>query len=339
MLSSQLMAERLLTVHLPGGSVDDVKDALGDFEPSSLWSLAHDGGSETSVLLDAEDTGDVLDRLESAFGGREGYRVIVLTVTASLPLPDEEDEEDEENQLFTRGRVSRAELFSALDGTISIGWLFVTMIILSSVVAAIGMARDNVAVIVGSMVIAPLLGPNMALSLATTLADTDLGRRAVKAGLTGTVVALAFACAVGALFPEALGADEITSRTAVNLSDVALALASGAAGALSFTTGVPSALIGVMVAVALLPPLVASGMLLGGGLLTAAGGAFLLFMCNVICVNLAGVGTFLVQGIRPATWLEAKNARRATAIAVITWIVLLGVLIAVIMLGTKEPLI
>jgi uncharacterized membrane protein len=62
-----------------------------------------------------------------------------------------------------------------------------------------------------------------------------------------------------------------------------------------------SVVIGVMVAVALLPPLVAFGLLMGNGQPALATGALSLFLMNLICVNLAGVGTFLVQGIRPAT--------------------------------------
>lgn len=307
----------------------------------SLWSVMHEEGCETSVLVDADDSEAALDKLENAFGRRENFRVVVLSVTASLPLQvrdEEEDKNGKEDELATRGRVSRAELFSSIDSSLAGDGLYIVMVVLSAVVAAIGMARDNVAVIVGSMVIAPLLGPNMAMSLATTLADFGLAKRAARVGLLGTAVALIFAYAVGWAFPAALQADEILGRTSVNLSDVALAFASGAAGALSFTTGVPSALIGVMVAVALLPPLVAAGMLLGGELYGLAGGAFLLFACNVICVNLAGVGTFLIQGVRPNSWREVRSARRTTLIAGVTWLALLGLLFAVILAGADWQL-
>jgi hypothetical protein len=99
----------------------------------------------------------------------------------------------------------------------------------------------------------------------------------------------------------------------VGLGDIAVALASGCAGALAFTTGVSATLIGVMVAVALLPPLVTFGLLLGGGNLDLATGALSLFLMNLICVNLAGVATFLVQGIRPASWWEKDQAGNAIA--------------------------
>ena len=95
--------------------------------------------------------------------------------------------------------------------------------------------------------------------------------------------------------------------------------------------GLPSALIGVMVAVALLPPLVTFGMLLGLRLSrTCTGGALLLLSVNIICVNLAGVATFLFQGVRPRTWWEENRAKKSTRIAIFIWTLLLLILIVVI---------
>ena len=91
--------------------------------------------------------------------------------------------------------------------------------------------------------------------------------------------------------------------------DIVLALASGAAGALSFTSGVPGSLIGVMVAVALLPPLMVFGLLVGDGQFQMSLSAFLLLMTNVVCVNISGVAMFLAQGVRPNSWWEEKKQK------------------------------
>jgi len=122
-------------------------------------------------------------------------------------------------------------------------------------------------------------------------------------------------------------------RIQVGPGDSALALASGCAGVLAFTTGAPATLVGVMVAVALLPPLVTSGLLLGSGHWTAAQGALLVFLTNVICVNLSGIVTFLFQGVRPLTWWETQKARRATRIAIAIWVLLLLALSGMILLS------
>jgi uncharacterized membrane protein len=90
-----------------------------------------------------------------------------------------------------------------------------------------------------------------------------------------------------------------------------------------------------MVAVALLPPLVAFGLLLGGGYPELATGALTLFLMNLVCVNLAAVTTFLVQGIRPATWWEKDRAAKATRIAIGLWAVLLAALVGLVLLLRK----
>ncbi len=100
----------------------------------------------------------------------------------------------------------------------------------------------------------------------------------------------------------------IALRTDVAIAGILLAFASGIAGSIAFTTDVSSALIGVMVAVALLPPLAVFGLLLGAGYYYLATGAFLLFLVNFVCINLAGVITFYVQKIRPLHTWEALKA-------------------------------
>ncbi|MCB9898641.1 MAG: DUF389 domain-containing protein, partial [Planctomycetes bacterium] len=117
-----------------------------------------------------------------------------------------------------------------------------------------------------------------------------------------------------------------------DLSDIALALAAGAAGSLAFTSGVSGVVVGVMVAVALLPPLVVAGLLAGSGHWTLAARALVLLLTNVTCVNLAAVATFILRKVRPRTWWEGERAKKATRIAVTTWIVMLGVLLALMWL-------
>jgi uncharacterized hydrophobic protein (TIGR00341 family) len=243
-----------------------------------------------------------------------------------------ENTQDQPRQV---ARVSREELYDDVSESIRVSSRYVIMVVLSTVVAAAGMLRNDVAVIIGAMVIAPLLGTNVALSLATTLADLALARRAVLINALGLCVALVISLALGWLLPVSLSSSELAARTSVSISDVGIALAAGVAGALAFTGGTAMATIGVMVAVALLPPWVAAGLLLGAGNWQAASGALLLFGCNVICVNLAGVVTFLVQGLRPTNWREAQQAKWASRIALSIWLGLLGLLVLLIILAER----
>jgi uncharacterized hydrophobic protein (TIGR00341 family) len=127
---------------------------------------------------------------------------------------------------------------------------------------------------------------------------------------------------------------EIVSRMHVSYGDIVLASASGAAGTLSFTAGVSATLIGVMVAVALLPPLMVFGLLLGAGHVHESINAFLIFAINIVCLNISGVVMFLFQGIRPNSWWEATRARKQTKIAIVVWMSLLAILVLLIKLQT-----
>jgi uncharacterized hydrophobic protein (TIGR00341 family) len=297
-----------------------------------------DGEVLVRILLDAEQSEAVLDLLEQRYTGAEGNRVVILPVEATLPRAAPEPKAapgQPPPQEKSPERIGREELYEDIKDAARCSRVYLAMVVLSTIVAAVGLYYNSVAIIIGAMVIAPLLGPNVALSLGTTLGDLSLLRRALLTALAGIATTMVLSAIIGVLVHVNPASPEVASRTGVGLGDIAVALASGCAGALAFTTGVSATLIGVMVAVALLPPLVTFGLLLGGEHPVLAMGALSLFLMNLICVNLAGVMTFLVQGIRPAIWWEKDRAVKATRIAIGLWVVLLAALGGMILLLRK----
>ncbi|MFW6188986.1 MAG: TIGR00341 family protein [Planctomycetota bacterium] len=347
------MALRLIEMACPEQKREEVEELVGQFDPLNLWhDRLMDEQILVKILMPAERAEAILDRLESVYGRVEGFRLILTEVQAAVPRPEPEEEEPEEETAEGGGpepavqRVSRHELEAEMGASSRPTRIFLALILISSVVAAIGMWRNNVAVIVGAMVIAPLLGPNMALAFAATLGDGRLGRRALRTNLTGIAAGFVVAVALGLFLPlhwrvpEALRElegglylPELIIRTQVGLADIVLALGAGAAGALAFTTGIHTPLVGVMVAVALLPPLVAAGLAVGSAQWRMGLGAGLLFLTNLICINLAGVATFVLSGIHPRTWWEANRARRASRRVLVLWVLLLAALVVVILLS------
>lgn len=338
------MALRQIEIFIPSKGEFRIQEALKDLPFLGSWQERYSKDFiQIKILLEAENSELVLDKLEQKISQMEGYRIILLPVEATLPKPKPEKEEvpeekepvPEEKLNEKTIRISREELYSDIEETIKQTRMFIILAFLSSVVAAIGVLQNNIAVIIGAMVIAPLLGPNVALSLATTLGDIDLAKRALKANIKGVLTVLSFSTLIGFMFKVDPTIPELISRTKVTSGDVILALAAGSAAALSLTTGVQSALIGVMVAVALLPPLVVFGLLLGQGEWILATGAMLLVLTNLICINLSGVVTFLAQGIRPRKYVDADRARKTTMIALALWTFLLALLVVLIILSQK----
>ncbi len=345
----ETMPLRLIQVLLPADSAESMEAVLDGLEILDWWTTPLPGERlEVDILAASEEVEAVMDKLEGRFSVLEKWRLILKPVDATLPRPKEPPKEDkkeegkgepqaapgeEEKKAKKTGRVNREELYATVRDGIGSPLSYSVMILLSAIVAAFGLTHDDVAVIIGAMVIAPLLGPNMALALATTLGDRDLAKKALHANLLGIGLAAVLSLAVGFFFRPDPSIHAMAARTSPQLDSLLLALASGTAGAFALTGGGANTLIGVMVAVALMPPLVTFGMLLGANHPKPALGALLLFLANLISVNLAGVATFLARGVHPRSWWEAEKARKASRRAVILWVLLLLALAAVLYLA------
>jgi uncharacterized hydrophobic protein (TIGR00341 family) len=335
------MALRLIEVFLPVEHGARLQERMCKDGVVAYWTeKLSEQQMLVRALLQVEDTEPFLDRLEEDLGGTD-FRAVLVPVEATIPRlePKKEQQaaaevaasEEAETEEAPSPRISREELYQQINEGAQLTRTFVVLVALSAVVAAVGVAYNNVTVVIGAMVIAPLLGPNVALSLATTLGDMELAKSAAKTDVVGILVVLAVAIPMGFLVLVDPRVGEIQTRLHVQLKDVVLALASGSAGVLSMAAGASAALIGVMVAVSLLPPLVTFGLLIGAGHMDIAMDALLLFITNVICVNLAGVVTLLAQNVRPRTWWEEGRAKKAIRIAISLWVVLLLMLVAVIL--------
>lgn len=291
-------------------------------------AVDEDGMQFMRLLVSDDKVQRALDLLQSVLGAQTCAHIVVLPVEVALPRQSEEESEQEDAAV-----AAREALYAGVERDARLGPNYVILVLLSTVVAAIGMLKDNISAIIGAMVIAPLLGPNLAFGLSTALGDLPLMRKAVGSLLAGVALAVAASAAIGAFVPHGLlHSQELMARTVTGYDTVVLALASGAAAALSLTTGLSSVLVGVMVAVALLPPAAALGLFLGAGDLPSAVGAGLLLAINVVCVNLASKLVFLFKGIRPRTWVDKARARRANVIYIGMWLVTLLILMGVIFL-------
>ena len=277
------------------------------------------------LLVSNDELQETLDLLQHLLGAQPTARVVVLDVESYQPKPEPTDKEKRES-----ARASRESLYEQTARGADLDFDYVLLVVLSTVVAAIGLLEDNVAVVIGAMVIAPLLSPNIALCLATTLGDLALMRRAIVTMLAGIGMAIGLSAVVGALWQGSLESQELILRTQAGWDSAALALASGAAAVLSLTSGLSSVLVGVMVAVALLPPAATVGIMLGSGQASMALGAALLLAINVVCVNLAGKLVFLFRNVRPRTWLEKEKARNAMIVYVLGWVVALALLLVAV---------
>ncbi|MEF2143925.1 MAG: TIGR00341 family protein [Desulfovibrionaceae bacterium] len=341
------MSLRLVEIVVNDAGKDRVLAELDKLEDDRFVSWSAGGEEENEplrarILMESQAAAGLLDKLEKLFSGEKGFRIVVYPVQATIPRLEEETEDVENNngKEPTNGQrkeaIIREELRASVQEGAELTPVFALLAVLSSVVASIGLLRDAPAVVIGAMVIAPLLGPNVGLALATVLGDVNLSRTSLKTFGAGILLVVIPAFLLGAILGLEPSA-ELSARTGVGLSDLALALAAGVAGIVSLSQGAATALVGVMVALALVPPLAACGLFAGAGAQAPALQAGLLALTNVVCLNLAGVLTFALRGVRPLRWVEQKKARSAMLRALLFWTVLLLAVGTVIFLNTRLP--
>lgn len=321
---------RLITAAFPEGMADTVSATLAS-HPEANWTVSpsKDGRCEAQLVIETQKSQSVIDKLQSVLTSADEWRIVVLPVEAAvLPTPSAEEVEAETKQ--AKNVALREEIYQDVRRGADLNIDFLTLTFLSAVVAALGINADNVAAVIGAMVIAPLLGPLLAFSFGSAIGNPQLMRQSAQTALAGLAVGFLTAFGLGATIDVDLNSSELLSRTELGLDSVALALASGAAAALSVLTGISSVLVGVMVAVAILPPSVAVALLLGAGEVSLALRAFALLATNIVCVNLASQLVFALKGVRPRTWLERRSAKRSTQINLGVWAALLVALVAII---------
>ncbi len=327
------MSFRLVEIFHQKGDPEDLKFLLQDIPVREFWAdTLPDGKTNIRLLIRARDVDRVIDVFQSFFKDKGSYRIVVLPVDASVPREEdvEEDQEAEtgENEETAESAqedgIGLEELYQKISPSAVLSKRFMWLVLLSSIVAAIGLLKDDVAVIIGSMVIAPLLGPFVGLSLASVMGDIQLLKRSLPTIAVGALTAVFIGLLAGFFAPTSMAfSHEVLSRSQVDFLFILLAIASGIAGAYSLTQDMPETLVGVMMAVSILPPLVASGIMLSKHMVIQASGAFILFLINAVCINLSGVVTFAANGIRPLKIWQAERAKKALVFSIIVWILCL----------------
>ncbi len=188
---------------------------------------------------------------------------------------------------------------------------------MSAVIATLGLLMNNVSVIIGSMLVAPLLSPILALTLGFNIRDGKLIKRSfktlTKASIYAIIVSL-FTTILFSYFAEGVTLfgdkfnTEILSRTEFNLLFLLVAIAAGATTAFArMKPELNDSLPGTAIAIALVPPLATIGIMLGATHWVFAFRAFLLFLLNAVGIMFGAYFIFHEMGIHQ----KKKVAERA----------------------------
>lgn len=310
-----------------------------------------DTSATISLPLPANAVEPIQKELDDLDLGEEMYTVVVEpeTVTSDR-LGASDNLYDQVEGLGYQG-ISRSELHSKAADLTPDPVIYSLMTAISAVVATAGVLLEATAVLVGAMVIAPLIGPPMATSVATVIDDDKLFVRSLKfqamGGLMAVTSAVVFALVIRSteFIPSGLDIDaalKLSTHTAPSFLLVVIALSAGFAGAISLSTNAEVGLVGVMIAAAVIPPVGIVGVGVAWGRPTAVLGAAAVVLLNILAINLAAIICLWYLGYHPQSWSDLRKARSTMlrrVIVLATAVILLTTFLAHLTTGTLDDLI
>jgi uncharacterized hydrophobic protein (TIGR00341 family) len=253
----------------------------------------------------------VLERFEAAGHGEHAYTVVADATSAlSENMGEVEDRfvvgEEEDSSIAVE------ELRSQTLGLLPDAFTYYLLTFLSAVVATAGLLLDSPALVVGSMVIAPLVGSALTASVGTILTEQDMIAKGFKTQVKGLglailgSVAFGYVLKSGLFLPPSLSPSttaQIAQRISPGLLSLIIGVCAGAAGAVGIATGISAALVGVMIAAALIPAAAAVGIGIVWAAPAIAFGALVLLVVNAASIHVSGVAVFWYLGYRPERWV------------------------------------
>lgn len=211
-------------------------------------------------------------------------------------------------------------------------WL---LLVLSAVIAAAGVVGDSTATVIGAMIVAPLMTPILGIVLATTLGDRANLARCWALVIGGALAAVAIGYSIGLLVPSPVIAEtnpQVAGRVTPDLIDLLAALATGVVGAVALIRkDISDTIVGVAIAISLVPPLSVVGLTLQAREWGEALGALLLFVTNVAAILGTGVVVMILYRLSRSAQTprsDGRGRRLHPLVSILVSLALIGVPLA-----------
>ena len=170
--------------------------------------------------------------------------------------------------------------------------VFLVLTVGATLIATLGLLANSPGVVIGAMVVAPWIMPLQAMAFEIAQGRLAMVGRALRTLLVGVAICVLLAMAVGHLVSFPSFGSEVMNRTSPNLLDLGIALVAGAVAMFAkLRKDALSALAGLAIAVALVPPICVVGILLASAYWGQAYGALLLFTTNLLGILVGAMAT------------------------------------------------
>ncbi len=296
---------RQLQVSVPKKFKDEVEEILEGYSSDISSSEAEKNDekvAEFTVTAESDQIDDLTEELKAVEDLESGDLSIRVLEQESLIKKGQP----------TRGgasMLSQEEIYSKAQEAATFNKAQWGLIGLSSAIAAYGLALDNLIVVIGAMMLAPMLSPFVSGAISLSVGDRRLMTESLRSGVTSVLIAVAVSFIAVLALPVNMN-PTLQLVAASGIVNIFLSLLVGAAAALTFATGLRDQIAGVAVAIALVPPLASVGIGLKMQNMFFVAQTASIASINILSVIIAGYLTFRLLGIRPETYYKKKEAEK-----------------------------
>lgn len=326
---------RSIQVHVPREESIGVQTILSNHElVQRAKSFTSSDGEEVMISFVCADKhlSEVLQSLDNTGLGHEFGSIDIIALQSTIPMLDKATSSEGKRRKYNlTDRRTVREIEEAIHSGLHLTFDYILLICIAAIIAAVGLITDSAVIVVAAMLVSPLMGPILGVAFGIAVGRKDLVKLGLRNELWGVAICLILGAIVGALailFFAPLGvpalthmtgnkplvSDEMTSRGQVLslLSGFCLALPSGIGVALATTNAAVSALVGVAISSALLPPVINSSIAITMGIIYHFGHSeqnldeifwrvgfysFLLFLVNFVTIIIFALLTFRIKGV------------------------------------------
>lgn len=311
-----------IQVNVPEDNSESVKEVLDQYS-SDIYSVEGERNSEETVIFHATVESTAIDEITSELKNIKDIELGDLVIRV---LNEEALIEKGQKTRGSSSMLSQEEVYSKAQESATFNKPQWALMALSSAIAGYGLMLDNIAVVIGAMMLAPVLSPLVSSAISLTIGDKTLLMDSFRTSLFAIPIAVAVSSVAVLPFDAAIN-PTMTLIVSAGIPNILLSLFVGAAAALAFVTGLRDQIAGVAVAIALVPPLAATGIGLSMQDYLFTSNAFSIALVNLLAVLVSGSASLKALGFGPSTYYKKKSAERMKFIFPVAMILMLAAIL------------
>ena len=245
---------QIIEIHLMPGEGEKGVQILKELGIKDFNIIKSESGDQITIRHPLDKTDQISDRFQEEFKFNAEENRGIIFITPEVVLPSQPEKEKKVETSARDCLIEYAETNAYVDSK------FIALFFFSAVVATLGLITNNIAVVVGAMIIAPAFGPISSIAIGVVINRMDLFKEGVKTEIIGIGVAVITALVIGLLIPGIEINESLQLRMVPGIFDLLIGLAAGAAGGYVLVSGRNANIVGVMVAAALVPVMAAIGL-------------------------------------------------------------------------------